>query len=299
MTASISRTVVFHSPDRARCNELWAVLDAAGVPAAIVQRGAGFALVVRDEDLEAAVHELDDYRREVVQERRERAAEKAEAPQPRSGGWQGAAVYVAVLLSVGGLAAKRQFGADWFDAGRAQAGLITGGEWWRTVTALTLHLDARHLIGNAVFGSVLGILAAQGLGGGAAWLVILASGVLGNAANAWFQHAEHTAVGASTAVFGALGLAVALALQQRRHRQGGLVKRWSPLAAGLVLLAWTGIGGERTDVFAHVWGLISGVLLGAAAGRIPPAVLDRREVQAVAAAVCLGILVLSWMAALH
>ena len=41
---------------------------------------------------------------------------------------------------------------------------------WRAVTALTLHSDLAHLAGNAFFGGVFGVLLAQILGGGLAWI---------------------------------------------------------------------------------------------------------------------------------
>ena len=62
------KTVIFRSRNRARCQELWAVLDAARVPAEVVDRYGGCVLVVPDEHLERAVEELDDYRRELREE---------------------------------------------------------------------------------------------------------------------------------------------------------------------------------------------------------------------------------------
>ena len=38
------------------------------------------------------------------------------------------------------------------NAGIADAGKILRGEWWRTITAMTLHGDGRHLAGNLVSG---------------------------------------------------------------------------------------------------------------------------------------------------
>jgi membrane associated rhomboid family serine protease len=172
------------------------------------------------------------------------------------------------------------------------------GQWWRAVTALTLHVDTRHLIGNLAFGAVLGFLASHGLGGGVAWLTILVGGTLGNLANAWIQDATHSAVGASTAVFAALGVLVALTFAHRRSATVGTLRRWSPLVAGLLLLAWTGMGGERTDVLAHVTGLLAGLIVGAIGGLLPLAVLERRSVQATAAVVAATILTLAWFAAL-
>ena len=42
-------------------------------------------------------------------------------------------------------------------------------------------------------------------------------------------------------------------------------RRWGPLVAGVILLGWTGAGGEGTqiDVTAHVAGFAVGAVLGA------------------------------------
>jgi len=285
--------IVFRSRSRARCLELWAVLDAAGIRGGIEERRGICVLVVREQDLQRALGELDDYRREIQQERPERAL------TPLPGGWIGVLVYSAALVAVAGLAEAHAFGADWFDAGRAQAGLLVGGQWWRALTALTLHVDTQHLMGNLFFGSVLGFLAAQGLGGGVAWFAIVTAGAMGNAANALLQDSRHSAVGASTAVFAALGLLVALALYHRRGGGGGVVRRWSPLIAGILLLAWTGVGGERTDVLAHVTGLMAGLLVGAVCGLVPTAVLEKRFLQAATSVLAVLILVLAWAVALR
>jgi rhomboid protease GluP len=268
------------------------VLDAAGIPGEIEDRGGKCLLVVLEEDLPRAVQELDDYRREIVH------ARPAPTLTTLPGGWLGILSYAVVLVAVAGMADRHVFGADWFDAGRVQAGLMVQGEWWRSVTALTLHVDTQHLMGNLFFGSILGFLAAQGLGGGLAWFAILSAGALGNIANALVRDPRHSAVGASTAVFAALGLLVALALYHRRGRADGVVRRWSPLVAGVLLLAWTGVGGERTDVLAHITGSIAGLLVGAACGLIPSAALEKRAVQVASSLLAVLMLVSAWALAL-
>jgi membrane associated rhomboid family serine protease len=271
------------------------VLDAAGIPADIDNHGGDAVLIVDLEDLTRALRELDDYRREDLAETPVRSLP---SPDPLPGGWIGILAYAAAIIIVAYLAGNHAFGADWFDAGRSLAGLVIDGEWWRAVTALTLHVDARHLIGNLVFGSVLGLLVSQGLGGGMAWFAILVGGVVGNGANAFLQDARHAAVGASTAVFAALGLLMALAIYQRRGLPGGTLRRWSPLIAGILLLAWTGIGGERTDILAHVMGLLAGLIIGAMVGIVPRKVLESRPVQLCMSGLAILIMVLSWSLAL-
>jgi membrane associated rhomboid family serine protease len=38
--------------------------------------------------------------------------------------------------------------------------------------------------------------------------------------------------------------------------------RYAPIVAGIALLAFLGVGGERTDVLAHLAGFVAGVLAG-------------------------------------
>ncbi len=149
---------------------------------------------------------------------------------------------------------------DWLDIGNAHAGLILKGEWWRLVTALTLHADALHLVSNLAIGGVFIVYLCRDLGSGMAWTLLLASGVCGNLANAYFQLPSHTSVGASTAVFGAVGILGALTMMRYRHH---LRRRWPlPIAAALSLLVLLGTEGERTDLGAHLFGFMFGCLFG-------------------------------------
>ena len=152
---------------------------------------------------------------------------------------------------------------DLHQLGSAHAARIVQGEWWRAVTALTLHADLTHLLGNLAIGGVFIVLLCRELGSGLAWSLLLCSGMLGNLLNAWLQSPAHLSVGASTAVFGAVGILTATSMMRYRHR---LQRRWFiPVAAGLALLAILGSEGKETDLGAHLFGFISGSLAGAAA----------------------------------
>ena len=68
----------------------------------------------------------------------------------------------------------------WFARGSAAASRILAGEVWRTVTALTLHVDVAHVLGNALASAVVVTAIGQQLGPGVGiWLLLLA-GAAGN-----------------------------------------------------------------------------------------------------------------------
>ncbi len=89
--------------------------------------------------------------------------------------------------------------------------MIDGGEWWRPFTSLFLHADFNHLLGNVCFGVIFCVLVAHSVGPVLGWVLILASGVMGNILTAgWYYPERFQSVGASTATFGALGILVGL-----------------------------------------------------------------------------------------
>ncbi len=137
------------------------------------------------------------------------------------------------------------------------------------------------------------------LGSGLGWAGILAAGALGNTINAWIQPADHSAVGASTAVFGALGILSSYSRKTRRGLQGGWIHRWAPVVGGVVLLAFTGAGGERTDIMAHVTGFLSGLALGGLYRAIGQEIHMNARTQLALGSAALSFLAVCWLLALR
>jgi hypothetical protein len=108
---------------------------------------------------------------------------------------------------------------------------------------------------------------------------------------------DHRSIGASTAVFAALGLLAAWVRAGRRSGPGW-VYRWGPVVAAVALLAYTGAGDENTDVGAHLWGFAAGLVAGAVAAFLPRQWLGSRRVQAAAGATALAVLAAGWLKAL-
>ncbi|MEE4300388.1 MAG: rhomboid family intramembrane serine protease [Pseudomonadales bacterium] len=270
------------------------VLTAVGIPHRLEERIGGWTLLVDESHVARALEELGDY----LEEASEEPVRVAIAPPVDDGRW-GILGFLVVIWAVPFLQGEAAFGPEMIGAGRMQAGRVEAGEWWRTITALTLHADSGHILSNSAFGAFFGLYVARGLGSGVGWLLVLLAGALGNGANALIQADAFRSIGASTATFGALGLFAAVAWARGEIRRGsGWRRALAPLFAGFALVVWTGTGGENTDVMAHFTGFGAGVLLGALAGRAPRDALARPVLQLLAGTIAFFVPVLAWYVAL-
>ncbi len=297
MDTDVDWRVVFESLSPAACNEHALVLAARAIPHRVVHDRAGFALIVPAGQSIDAMRELRLYADENP---------PAAAPPPRPIEWHGPQpgilAYAAVLLAVAWLAGAGAFGVDWFAAGRIDGNLIRDGEWWRTITALTLHANAPHLVGNLVFGGLFGLFAGRLLGPGVAWLAILACAAAANAINTYALASTHRAVGASTAVFAALGITAGYVWHARLMSQERWAYRLGPIVGAVALLAFTGLGGgapdSNVDIGAHLFGFLCGFAGGAAFVHAMAALRGVRA-QLACGAMALAAVAIAWQRALH
>ncbi len=174
-----------------------------------------------------------------------------------------------------------RWGASWFTQGRTEAALLFA-EPWRMVTALTLHADGQHVLGNAVSGAIFATMVSRRIGAGAALLTIVLAGALGNAANALYHFSDgHRSIGASTAVFGAVGILAAIQTLMVLGRSGEpdhrfkVVDLLGPVIGGLALLGSLG-SSPNSDLGAHGFGFLAGVLVGGVAGVLVQRHKDRK-----------------------
>jgi membrane associated rhomboid family serine protease len=253
--------VLLRSTDQRVCSDFALVLEARGIRWRQDGGGLDWILSVPLEDAESAAAELSVYRNENVR------VATPPPPQVVGGGWFGVVSFIIVLVAVAILAQQLAFGVDWLAVGRVDGGRMLAGEWWRALTALTLHVDADHLLGNIAFGAFFTYFIGRYLGGGVGWLAILTSGTLGNLLNGWLAGPDHRSIGASTAVFGALGLLTAHTWRRGFPPGTSFRARVAPLIAGLGLLAFTGTGGINTDIGAHLTGFVAGFWIGLLAAR--------------------------------
>ena len=244
---------------REAADTLSLVLNSAGIGHRVVRENNHYRIDVPKSRVDAAMLTIRRYQAENP------SVEKAASvvPQPRlPKNFSGIAVAIFLLivhLSVMSSAAP----GDYITVFGANARRILHGEAYRSVTALVLHADAAHLAGNmaaiALFGSVVCAMTGTGVG----WLMTLACGITGNLVNAVAYETGHLSIGASTAVFGSVGILCSLqavnAMRSGRGWKGVLVA----FGAGVALLAFLGAG-NRSDLGAHLFGFFSGLLLGGA-----------------------------------
>ena len=270
------------------------VLAAVGIESRLVAADGVVKLYVAAPEILRARRELSCYERENTPERRPRFQARAALRRI-----EGALAYAAVLLFFFAAARRHAFSIDWLAAGAAQAGLIVDGAWWRTITALSLHAELGHLMSNLAFGMVVGLLVAQLLGSGLGWLAMLLAGAFGNGLNALLHAAGHSAIGASTALFGALGIMSGYARRSRSVPWRGRLRHWAPIGAGIMLLAFLGFGGERTDVGGHVAGFVAGGALGFALAHAGDRLPQGARAQQIYGALACALFALAWLFALR
>ena len=275
---------------RGEADELALVLLAEGLDPEIRRVAGAFVVGVPVEQVPRARSVLD----AVAGERSEAVGGPEPPPLPGVRSRMGLHAGL-VLLAVFGATGPWREGAWPFARGAADSGRILAGELERCVTALTLHADLLHVLGNAAALAILGSALARLRGTGTALLLLVAAGGLGNLATALLHGPGHRSVGASTAVFASVGALGALAVGRRRR--AGLGRRLAlvPVAAGVAILAMLGMA-PGTDLAAHALGFACGVGLGGllAAGRRPvPHGLD-----ALAGGLAVAVVMVAWAVAL-
>jgi membrane associated rhomboid family serine protease len=289
----VALTPVFQSALRADCDERALVMSAVDIASAIDFDGLHYLLLVDAADRERALTHLRSYD---IESRR--APPLPAPPRLYPNAWIGCLLYLVLLVGVGLAVSNGWWRLDAFEVGELDAGRVQHGQWWRAWTALTLHLDIAHLAANSAAGIWFGYLAARQIGSGNAWFLIVSGAALANLFEGQFGPATHRAVGASTAVFTALGLLAAHSWRSRYRYPQPWAQRWGPLVAGAVLLGWFGSAGEGTDIVAHALGFTIGCLLGVWAAWAPVERALRRVPQRLTGAAAVASLAIAWTCAL-
>jgi len=267
------------------------VLDAYDLPYSTIRSGIGWKILVDETNHDRALGLIEQYLEENQHNSLPDAQEAKTYQRTYSGIWVSLILMAcSITVNMSGNVDKivREYGASAYN--------ILNGEIYRTVTALMLHSNYPHLAGNMVGIAVFGTAVCNITGAGVGWLMILLTGILGNLANAALFRYGHISIGASTSVFGAVGILSAYQLSRKIRIAGQRMKAWLPLAGGLALLGLLG-SSKHSDLTAHLFGFIAGILLGLIYDMYLCGLIKKRH-QIYCMALTIGTVALSWFRAL-
>jgi rhomboid protease GluP len=170
-------------------------------------------------------------------------------------------VIIGCLIFIYGLTGDWHIKSFWFQKGAGDStAILNNFELYRLVTPLTLHADIVHLMGNCFLGGILLHFFFHLTGNGIGLFAMLITATIANLVNVIVHGPGHLFVGFSTAIFSVIGMlcTISFAMQTKRLT----MHFFMPLMSGLALLAFLGSSGERTDLGAHLFGLLCGLVSG-------------------------------------
>jgi len=135
--------------------------------------------------------------------------------------------------------------------------ILNNGEWYRLFTAMFIHFGVTHFAANAFGLLIFGTRVERYFGRGMFLAVYILAGLLGSVFSLFFSQAY--AAGASGAIYGLVGAMFAYTR---------ITKRSIEFISWYVMLIYIGVGGAMglatpgVDNFAHLGGLIGGVVIG-------------------------------------
>ncbi|MDQ3003001.1 MAG: rhomboid family intramembrane serine protease [Fibrobacterota bacterium] len=233
-------------------------------------------------------------------------------------------LYLAVPVAAYFIVGLSPWANWWYSRGSADARLILEGQWWRCITAATLHADEVHFLGNLVSGYFILNLLNHRLGMGSIMILSTLGAGITNYMVALASGARHVSIGYSSVVFCALGMLAAvetLNLQKLRDpaviagqgpastgwRPGrrpvgagtwfGGLRRLTPLISAFFVAVMVGLG-ENADVKAHFYGFGIGAGLGLLS-RFMPRRVKRPPWQGLLVMATYGLFALAWKLALR
>jgi rhomboid protease GluP len=173
--------------------------------------------------------------------------------------WCAACAAVALAMSAFGDAADV---GTLVRSGAVVRTLVTEGQWWRLATAVFVHVGVVHVVVNLIGLWVIGRLAEETFGKLRAAFLFAACGVAGAAAS-YLGASAGISAGASGAIVGLLGAVLGEFTFHRAHFAGAVRNgMWGALVVVVVATLAVGSQVPEIDQWAHVAGLLCGLLLG-------------------------------------
>ena len=142
------------------------------------------------------------------------------------------------------------------------------GEPWRLLTAMYLHANFTHILGNMMLLAISGAIVNARIGNGRFLLCYTFCGLVGNLVAA-LGHPDSVGVGASGAIAGVVGIMAVLYFSDRCP---GIPGRW--LVQVMVINAAYSFA-PAVDGLAHLGGFVAGLAAGGLLLAVPGGVRER------------------------
>ncbi len=257
-TENLLDTLVFKPSDSSLLNTYSLVLSAVNIPHTIKYNLDGtLELLIADHLREKALYEITSY----LQENQDWPPLPPASPSFNPPFKAMSFIVIGCLVFIYSISGDWHPESIWFTKGAGDStAILQDGEYYRLITPLMLHADLVHLMGNCFLGGFLLHFYFKLTGNGLGLFIMLTTATIANYINVLAHGPEHYFVGFSTAVFSVIGVLCTSGYQKSTSTVN--FHLFMPVMAGIALLALLGAGGERTDLGAHFFGLVSGMIAG-------------------------------------
>lgn len=140
---------------------------------------------------------------------------------------------------------------------------FTKGEYYRVISAMFLHADITHIVNNMLLLAGIGAMLEKEIGHMSFFALYFLSGLGGQAASLGYKLFTDewyvSSIGASGAIFGLVGVLLAMALCRVTPMPN---VTWQRVVLVVVYSLYSGIRAANIDNAAHIGGFVSGFLLG-------------------------------------
>ena len=145
--------------------------------------------------------------------------------------------------------------------GISDASKVLKGEWFRTLTAQTLHGDTRHLASNLLCGYIVMNMITFRIPLLRLAPFIAIASAIANLCVSLTVKTDFKSLGFSTFVFAAIGCLAVIEFRLMPKETHGLLRRFAPLCGAASLAVFLGLG-ENADILGHAYGFIAGLFCG-------------------------------------
>lgn len=137
--------------------------------------------------------------------------------------------------------------------------LVYEGQWWRVFFAQFIHIGFFHLLMNMYFLNNIGPVFEKLYGPRNFLIIYLLSGIIGNLFTYAFGSTNSVSAGASTSLYGLLGLAIGIMLN---YKNDEILRSFGASFISIVVINLVySIVMPRVGVMGHLGGLLGGLVL--------------------------------------